>query len=136
MNSILKKAIFLKKKFLMNIKNSNSKTWEKYRAQSTFLDSIKRAQVTPLHKKNNPMDKTNYRPVSILTVTSKFMKRFYHSNLVLILKTFLKDWRAALDNNEYVAAVLMDLSKAFDCLPHKILLSKLSAYGWMKQCYF
>ena len=34
-----------------------------------------------------------------------------------------------MDNNEYVAAVLMDLSKAFDCLPHKILLSKLSAYG-------
>ena len=34
-----------------------------------------------------------------------------------------------MDNNEYVAAVSMDLSKAFDCLPHKILLSKLSAYG-------
>ena len=34
-----------------------------------------------------------------------------------------------MDNNEYVAAVLMDLTKAFDCLPHKILLSKLSAYG-------
>ena len=27
---------------------------------STFPDSIKRAQVTPLHKKNDPMDKTNY----------------------------------------------------------------------------
>ena len=32
----------------------------------------------------------------------------------------------ALDNNEYVAAILMDLSKAFDCLPHNILLRKLS----------
>ena len=46
-----------------------------------------------------------------------------------VLLRLLEDWRAALDNNEYVAAVLMDLSKVFDCLPHKILLSKLSAYG-------
>jgi hypothetical protein len=41
----------------------------------------------------------------------------------------LEDWREALDKNQYIAAVLMDLSKAFDCLPHNILLDKLSAYG-------
>ena len=41
----------------------------------------------------------------------------------------LEEGRRALDRNEYVAAVLMDLYKAFDCLPHDILLSKLSAHG-------
>jgi hypothetical protein len=32
-----------------------------------------------------------------------------------------------------VAAILMDLSKAFDCLPHNIFLSKLAAYGLSSQ---
>ena len=41
----------------------------------------------------------------------------------------IEDWREALDSNLYVAAVLMDLSKAFDCLPHDILLCKLECYG-------
>jgi hypothetical protein len=31
-----------------------------------FPDSLKKAQVTPLHKKNYPLSKTNYRPVSVL----------------------------------------------------------------------
>ena len=39
---------------------------------SVFPDQLKQAQVVALHKKNNALDKSNYRPVSILPVISKF----------------------------------------------------------------
>ena len=37
--------------------------------------------------------------------------------------------RKALDNHECVAAILMDLCKAFDYLPHGLLIAKLRACG-------
>ena len=43
-----------------------------------------------------------------------------------------EEWRKHLDNNKVVGAVLMDLSKAFDCIPHELLVAKLSAYGFEK----
>ena len=45
------------------------------------------------------------------------------------LLKIIEDWKKALDENIFVAAILMDLSKAFDCLPHKLLINKLDAYG-------
>ena len=42
----------------------------------------------------------------------------------------LQDWRNKLDNNNVVGAVLTDLSKAFDCIPHDLLVAKLDAYGF------
>ena len=40
-----------------------------------FPNRLKEAQVTPLHKKNNALDKTNYRPVSVLPIFSKIFEK-------------------------------------------------------------
>ena len=118
---------------------------------SVFPDSLKLAQVIPLHKKNSTLDKSNYRPVSILPTISKIFEQsinqqlsdFFntqHFNPFLsafrsgygcqtVLLKILEDWKKALDENKFVAAILMDLSKAFDCLPHDLLLLKLKSYG-------
>jgi hypothetical protein len=45
------------------------------------------------------------------------------------LLKIIEDWKKALDENKFVAAIFMDLSKAFDCLRHKLLINKLDAYG-------
>ena len=43
-----------------------------------------------------------------------------------------EEWRKILDNNYFIGAVLMDLSKAFDCIPYDLIIAKLAAYGFDK----
>ena len=40
----------------------------------------------------------------------------------------LEIWKGATDNNKTFGALLTDLSKAFDCLNHDLLIAKLNAY--------
>ena len=41
----------------------------------------------------------------------------------------IETWQKYLNDKKVVGATLMDLSKAFDCLPHTLLLARLEAYG-------
>ena len=119
-------------------------------SEADFPSEMKSARVTPIFKKEDPLQKKYYRPVSVLPIQSKIFERamvdqlndhfrgLFHPFLSAYrrgyscqsaLLALTEDWRSALDRGHFVGAILMDLSKAFDCLPHKLLLEKLRAYG-------
>ncbi len=58
---------------------------------------------------------------------SAFWKMYNCQSALIYL---LQSWKRALDRGENVGAIMMDLSKAFVCLSHELLIAKLSAYGF------
>lgn len=51
-----------------------------------FLDKLKLTDITPVLKKNNPLEKANYRPVSALSVKSKIFERIMQMQVTLFTK--------------------------------------------------
>ena len=120
-------------------------------SENKFCDDAKIAVIPPIFKKDDRTNKANYRPVSILTTFAKiFEKQLYnmiepfvellfsifisayrkfHSTNHVLMK-LIEDWKKHLDEGKFVGAILMDLSKAFDCVPHDLLIAKLHAYGF------
>ena len=48
------------------------------------------------------------------------------------LLIMIETWKKALDEGKVAGAILTDLSKAFDCISHELLIAKLEAYGFEK----
>ena len=115
-----------------------------------FPSELKMAVVIPIFKKDDPFEKANCRPISLLLSLSKVYEKliyqqlstFFENKLSPLLCGFrsrystqhallnlINKWHSCLDNSGVVGTILMDLSKAFDCLPHELILAKLHAYG-------
>ena len=58
-------------------------------SNSSFDDGLKCANITPVHKKGETTDKTNYRPVSILPVVSKIFERVMHKQIGVFMEDYL-----------------------------------------------
>ena len=118
-----------------------------------FPITLKSANITPVHKKDDPTDKTNCRPISVLSLLSKVFERVIYNQLGKYMDTFLnkhlcgfrkadstqhalfkllQQWQNELDNSGLVGTILMDLSKAYDCLPHDLITAKFETYGLSK----
>ena len=58
---------------------------------------------------------------------SAYRKHYSSGHVILRL---IENWKFKLDSGKFVGTVLMDLSKAFDFVPHDLLIAKMHAYGF------
>ena len=139
----------------LSILYSYSKDREREKRVCSVRTCANNLCTTPVYKKDDPLDKVNYRPVTVLTSVDKVFEQMLCRQLKKsesILDTFMsayrskygcetrlirlvEDWKGALDLNKAVAVLSTDMSKAFDSMYPPLLIAKLESYGVSKPSY-
>ena len=111
--------------------------------KNMFPDCFKSAIIKPIYKKDNRNDIANYCPIAILSALSKIFERSAeiqltthfegnslltssqhayrkgHGTITCLAETLNHIYKE-MDAKNHAAIVTLDLSKAFDCLDHKL----------------
>lgn len=120
--------------------------------QGVFPTKMKTSKVYPLHKKGPKYEIQNYRPISLVSTFSKVLERVVLNRLrnhlhqndiklseqhgfipgrstITALGEIIEHIIDSLDSGNTIVATSLDLSKAFDCLDHSLMLNKLKLLG-------
>ena len=123
-----------------------------------FPDLVQISKVLPIYKKDDDSLFSNYRPISLLPSASKIFERaimiqlmeylednkLIHSNQYGFRKFHSTEYAALhlvdylnyeMDSRRTPVTIHSDISKAFNCLSHSILLDKLRFYGINEMAY-
>ncbi|CAH2018922.1 unnamed protein product [Acanthoscelides obtectus] len=120
---------------------------------NVFPALLKLAKIVPLFKKGCENDPCNFRPISIIPIIAKIFEillknqicEYFEGNNLFCnnqfgyrtnrstkaaINNFISFINKCLEDNMFALANFYDLTKAFDCVQHHILIQKLSLYGF------
>ena len=119
---------------------------------SIFPSCLKHARVTPIFKSGSRELLPNYRPISVLSILAKIFEKLMYRRLLAYsgeagliggnqfgfkpgvgtvdaVLTLLTDIYDEMERSRCFIALLLDFSKAFDTVDHRVLLRKLERLG-------
>lgn len=124
--------------------------------EGIFPNCLKTSIVVPIHKKGDPKDPKNYRPIALVPIFSKIIEKIMLKQLVSYFETnnlicenqfgfrsgrsttdalikIVEQIYSSFESRTSAILTALDLSRAFDMISHRILLKTIVHYGHLRQ---